>query len=214
MLVQASLILQSALHLLMNKATWTKEMHPSLMGEWSRLKDQAIREASSEIGSSSCSDIKYLISSPEHRHEDRFLFSAPKPDTSLHPAVPVPVAQKPASHWVFYIYTTLYCVHWTQAADWEETLHRSWDISTSFSVQIRLKIELCTSAALESAPAFWAVSLLAFLLWLNAFGCFPASIQPPHLSHEGTKASGFEWRCWSCYKHYKRVDIYIYLQNR
>lgn len=119
---------------------------------------------------------------------------------------------KPAFHQEFYIYTPLYCIHRTWTADWEETLHSSWDISTSFSVQIRLKIELCTSTALQSAPAFWAVSLLVFLLWFNAFGCFPASIQSPHLSHEGTKASGFEWRCWSCYKHCKR-DRYLPLTS-
>lgn len=111
---------------------------------------------------------------------------------------------KPAFHWEFYIHAPLYCVHRTWTADWEETLHRSSDISSSFSVQIRLKIELCTSAALQPAPAFWAVSLLVLLLWLNAFGCLPASIQPPHPSHEGTKASGSEWRCWSCYKQCKR----------
>lgn len=119
---------------------------------------------------------------------------------------------KPAFHREFYIYTPLYCVHRSETAGWKETLHRSWDISTSFSVQIRLKIELCTSTALQSAPAFWAVSLLVFLLWLNAFGCFPASIQPPHLSHEGTKASDSEWRCWSCYKHCKR-DRYSFLTS-
>lgn len=176
------------------------------MGEWSRLNDQAIREASSEIGSSSCNDIKYLISSPRTQTWRQIFTFSTKTRCDIHPAEPVPVVQSQ-----LFTRNSINTPHYTVSIENEqqtETLHRSWDISTSFNVQIRLKIELCTSTALQSAPAFWADSLLVFLLWLNAFGCFPASIQPPHLSHEGTKASGSESRCWSCYEPCKRDRFY------
>lgn len=72
---------------------------------------------------------------------------------------------KPVFHCAFYIYHyTLFAEHEQQT----ETPHSTQGINTSFSVQIRLKIELCTSIALSSASAIWAVSLLVFILWLNA----------------------------------------------
>lgn len=165
MLVQAGLILQSVLHLLMNKATWAKEMHPSLMDEWSRLKDQAIREASSEIGSWSCSDIKYLISSPEHRHEDRFLFSAAKPDTSLHPAMPIPVTQ---SH--LFTGNSIYTPHYTVSIEHEhqteKRLYTGAEILAPHSV---FKLGLKLSSALQLLCSLLLLSGL-FHCWCSSCG--------------------------------------------
>lgn len=153
MLVQAGLILQSALHPLMNKTPWTKEIHPSLMGEWSRLNNQAIRKASPEIVSSSCNDIKYL-SAPQNTDMKTDFYFQHQNQTRHSSCSARTICTKPAFHWEFYKYTPLYCVHRTWTADWEETLHGSWDISTLFSVQIRLKIELCTSISLQSCSCF------------------------------------------------------------
>lgn len=139
-------------------------MHPSLTGEWSRLKDQAIREASSEIGSSSCSDIKYLISSPEHRHEDRFLFSAPKPDTSLHPAVPVPVAQSQLFTG-YSIYTPHYTVSTEHKQQTEKRHYTGAEILAPHSV---FKLGLKLSSALQ---LLWSLLLLSGLFHCWHFSC-------------------------------------------
>lgn len=110
---------------------------------------------------------------------------------------------KPFFHCVFYIYHyTLLTEHEQQT---EKRLLTVFEISAPHSMfKLVLKLSFSLQLLGTLILLFWAVSLLVFVLWLNALDSFAASVQTTHLGHEGTKDSDYKRRCWISYKHCKR----------
>lgn len=148
------------------------------MGEWSRLNDQAIREASSETDSSSCNDIKYLISSPEHRHEDRFLFSAPKPDTTFTPQCLCQLYKASFSLGILYIHPR-YTVSIEHQQQTEKRLYTEAEILAPHSV---FKLGLKLSSALQLLCSLLLLSGL-FHCWCSSCGSMLLVASQPQFSH-------------------------------